>query len=397
MRIPPGRPQPSGAAAPANPPPAAEGSLETPFSQRATAYGRVMFDKFNNDWSMNLAAMVAFNVFTSLVPLLLSLVVMLTLIPELSHNVHGFSAQINSILPSDIRRQANVEAWVSRVHSASKLLGVLSIVGVSWGGANLFGGIESAFAIIFRVKTRDIVPQKLMCLIMMLLFTVLLPVSFLSSLVLSAGTTTLGRIIPARLSGPFTAVSGSVAALAALLVLFLAVYIVVPNRLVAWRQAWRGALFSTVVMWLVTTLFPFYAAHFIGVREYSSAAVVTIIVSITWVWLFSLVLILGAQINAISMGIGPWRYDISRILMDNKGDRLPIPAILRSSHRHRPLRFSGLLRDSHTTRPLVLPPDSRLSSPPVQPQPEAAHEPDVPIASHGAADSEPAKQRGPIA
>ena len=318
-----------------------------PHYARARAYCLTLFDKFTNDWGMNLVAMVAFNVFTSIVPLLLALVVVLTFIPVQSHNVLAVSGQINRILPSNVRSQANVAQWLRSIHQASGLLALLSIGGVLWGGTVLFGAIENAFAIVYREKTRDFVPQKLMCLLMLAAFVILLPLSFAASLVLSAATTTLGRILPSGMSGAFTAGVGAGGAFLALLILFLAIYIVVPNRPIAWRFAWRGALFAAVILWIINTAFPFYAAHFIGTREYSSAAVVAVIVAITWIWLFAIVLLIGAQINAISLGIGPWNYDISRVLMAHRReDERPLPPVLRQHRQHASLPFSGILRDS---------------------------------------------------
>jgi membrane protein len=320
--------------------------------RRAWAYGVSLFNKFNNDTTMNLVAMVAFNVLTSIVPLILALITVIAVLPVVSNNIPALTAQINSILPADLRKDANVGHLLTAIHSAGKLLTLVSIVGLLWGGMNLFSSIESAFAFIFRVKTRDIVPQKLMSLVMILLFVVLLPLSFVASIVVGAGTTALGRILPGPLSGPATAALGIATALGALFVLFVAIYTIVPNRPIAWRSAWRGALVSAGAMAIVNTVFPLYTAHFVGTREYSTAAIATAIITITWFWFFSLVLLLGAQINALSMGIGPWKYDITRMLMEQaaaEGERVVAGAPTRQQHRS--LIFSGIARDSHKVRP----------------------------------------------
>jgi membrane protein len=238
------------------------------------------------------------------------------------------------------------------------VLTLISVAGLLWGGMNLFSSIESAFAIIFRVKTRDIVPQKLMSLVMILLFVVLLPLSFVASIVLGTGTTALGKVLPSRLSGPYTATLGVLTALVALFILFVAIYTVVPNRRIAWRSTWRGALFSAGAMTIVNTAFPVYTAHFVGTREYSTAAIATAIITITWFWFFSLVLLVGAQINAISMGIGPWKYDITRILMEHAADGGDSIVVMKHKqlHHHRWLVFSGIARDSHKVGTAKLPP-----------------------------------------
>ncbi len=331
--------------------PELEAEARTGPLRRATAYGVVLFNKFNNDTTMNLVAMVAFNVLTSIVPLILALITVIALLPVVSNNVPELAAQINSILPADLRKDANMAHLLTSLHSASTLLTLVSIVGLLWGGMNLFSSIESAFAFIFRVKTRDLVPQKLMSLAMILLFVVLLPLSFVASIVVGAGTTALGRILPGALSGPSTAALGLATALGSLFVLFVAIYSVVPNRPVAWRSTWRGALFSAGAMGIVNTAFPLYTAHFVGTREYSTAAIATAIITITWFWFFSLVLLLGAQINAISMGIGPWKYDITRILMEHEAaDAVGMATAMRARRRHQPLIFSGIAHDSHKVR-----------------------------------------------
>lgn len=323
--------------------PAASGGFH-----RAGSYGLTLFKKFNNDTSMNLVAMVSFNVMTSVVPLILALVTLVAVLPVVSNNVPQIAAQINRILPANLAKDANVARLLTSIHGASMLLTLVSIAGCLWGGMNLFSSIESAFAFIYRVKTRDILPQKVMSLVMILLFALLLPLSFVASIVLGAGTTSLGKILPSDLSGPFTATFGFATALLALFMLFAAIYTVVPNRAVAWRSSWRGALCSAVAMTVVNTAFPVYTAHFIGSREYSTAAIATAIITITWFWFFSLILLVGAQINALSMGIGPWKYDITRILMEHAaahGENVLPPSPRRHRH-HRFLIFSGIARDS---------------------------------------------------
>jgi membrane protein len=315
-------------------------------------YGVTLFNKFNNDTTMNLVAMVSFNVLTSIVPLILALITAVAVLPVVSNNVPEITAQINTILPADLRGNANVGHMLTSLHSAGKLLTLVSIVGLLWGGMNLFSAIECAFAFIFKVKTRDLLPQKLMSLVMILLFVVLLPLSFVATIVVGAATTALGRILPSNLSGPSTAALGLATALGALFVLFVAIYTIVPNRPIPWSAVWRGAVFSSLAMAIVNTAFPIYTAHFVGTREYSTAAIATAIITITWFWFFSLVLLLGAQINALSLGIGPWKYDLTRTLMEYAAAaEATRPAAAARRHRRLSLLFSGIARDSYKVRP----------------------------------------------
>jgi membrane protein len=331
-----------------------------PWHERIAGYGNDLFFKFMNDFTMSLVSMVAFSVLTSFVPLILAVVLVLALLPGSADSVHGFASQIDRVLPAAVSKDANITGLIHSIHSASGILTLVTIVGLIWGGTNLFGSIETAFAFVYRVKTRDIVPQKLMALVLILLFVVLLPLSFVSSLLLAATTTTLGRIMPSALHGSFSAALGLAAGFVSLFLLFVAIYTIVPNMQIAWRHAWRGALVASVAVWLVNTAFPFYAAHFLGTGQYGVATIGTVIITITWVWFFSLVLLLGAQINALGMGLVPWKYDITRILMETEGPFLESKRQPRPHRQHRPLPFSGLIRDSYKVLPT---PKSRRAAP----------------------------------
>jgi YihY family inner membrane protein len=262
--------------------------------------------------------MLSYNVLTSFFPLLLAILTILVHLPVALGLTNNVVIQINQILPSNVRGQLDVGSLITNIDRQSSLLTIVSVVGLLWGGTNLFGAVESAFAIIFRVKTRNVVAQKIMAVLMILLFVILLPLSFASSVLLSFASTTLNKILPSVLSGPLAVALGVGTSLVSLFVLFLAVYMVVPNVPVRWRFAWRGALVAAITMLLINTLFPTYTAHFVNTRQYGAAAVAAAIVTITWFWFFSVVLLIGAQINALTMGIGPWRYDLSRELMDSE-------------------------------------------------------------------------------
>jgi membrane protein len=317
---------------------------------RVTGYARDLFFKFTNDCTMSLVSMIAFSVLTSFVPLILAVVLFLALLPASSARANSFAEQISLVLPSAVSKDANIAGLINSIHQASGILTIVTILGLLWGGSNLFGSIESAFAFIYRVKTRDFLPQKAMALVLILVFVILLPFSFVSSFLLASATTTLGRVMPGALTGTFSAIIGLGVGLFSLFILLTVIYTVVPNMPLAWRETWRGALFATVAMWTVNTIFPFYAAHFIGTKQYGAATISTVIITITWVYFFSLMLLIGAQINALALGLAPWKYDLTRILMETDGPFLISRRRYRGHRRRAPLPFSGLIHDSHKVR-----------------------------------------------
>ncbi|HWE62389.1 MAG TPA: hypothetical protein VHB98_11815, partial [Chloroflexota bacterium] len=90
---------------------------------------------------------------------------------------------------------------------------------------------------------------------------------------------------------------------------------------------------------------------------YATAAIASGVITILWFWFFSVILLVGAQINSLAMGIGPWPFDISRILMDYKVPTEPgAPTALdaqRRKPRHHFLPFSGVARDSQDVHDVV--------------------------------------------
>jgi len=283
---------------------------------RALEWAKAAFDKFNNDWTMNWASLVAFNVLISAFPMLVVLFTLLAWIPDQSGHAADFAIQINQILPAEVARNLDVIGWLSRVRGSFGALVLISVGGLIWGGSNLFGAIENAFAVIYRVRTRTFLPRRIMSLVMMLLFAVLLPLSFASSLALGAATTALGRVMPQTLTGPLPLLLGMLTSLGSLFVLFLAIYVVVPNVPISLRYAWRGAVIAAIVMTIVNTVFPFYTAHFLGTRQYGAALIGTVLVTVTWFWLFSLILLAGAQANSLAMNLRPWPHDVSRMVTE---------------------------------------------------------------------------------
>lgn len=283
---------------------------------RALEWAKAAFDKFNNDWTMNWSSLVAFNVLISAFPMLVVLFTLLAWIPEQSGHAADFASQINQILPAEVARNLDVTGLLSRVRASFGALVLISVGGLVWGGANLFGAIENSFAVIYRVRTRAFLPRRIMSLVMMLLFAVLLPLSFVSSLALGAATTALGRVMPQTLTGPVPLLLGMLTSVLSLFVLFLAVYVVVPNVPISFRYAWRGAVIAAIVMTIVNTIFPFYTAHFLGTRQYGAALIGTVLVTVTWFWLFSLILLVGAQANSLAMNLRPWPHDVSRVMTE---------------------------------------------------------------------------------
>ena len=269
--------------------------------------------KWANDWSMNLASMLAYNLITTIFPILLLMLSIAGMVLHALFVTHlgDLSAAISTRLPLQLRGYIDVNGLLRSLIEITGPLAVVSLVTLLWIGSNLFTNMENAFSIIFRTPGRHIVAQRLMALAMVLVLTALLPTSLGAASFVTAGSAEFRRFLPWPL-GLVLSIVGPLTSLAVLWVLFLVIYMVVPNFRVRFRDAWHGALTAAILFGIFEVIFPLYFKVFLhGATRYGAAGA-TILVVIVWLWIFALITILGAQINAVAMGLKPMPDDLER-------------------------------------------------------------------------------------
>lgn len=271
--------------------------------------------KFSNDWSMNLAAMLSYNLITTIFPILLAILTIASYIlgilsPGAFHNV---AKALGQALPSQVQSVINVSTLLKNLGQFKGPLTIVSIVGLIWGGSNLFSNMENAFSIVFRTGDRGFLPQKAMSVGMVIILAILLPVSVAASSLVTAGSQAFHKVLPGVLGLVLTIV-GPLVGIGILWVLFLIIYIVVPNTKTPFRDAWRGAIVAAILFGLLQILFPLYFKTFLSGNAKYGGAALGVLVVVVWLWFFALITLIGAQVNAVAMGIPPTRYDLPRTL-----------------------------------------------------------------------------------
>jgi uncharacterized BrkB/YihY/UPF0761 family membrane protein len=85
---------------------------------------------------------------------------------------------------------------------------------------------------------------------------------------------------------------------------------------VPFRTAWRGAAPAAILFALFDLLFPLYFQLFLHGNGQYGAVAASLVVLLAWLWFFALITVIGAQINAVAMGIKPARYDLPRTVRE---------------------------------------------------------------------------------
>jgi len=232
-----------------------------------------------------MAAGLAYSAFVSLAPLLILLFLVLTLVGG------GLEARIiefaNQWLPgpiADVVQQTFIER--SDLGSAS----VVGLIVLIWGALKIFRGLDTAFSEIYGTVGRNSFVNKLKDGVVVLFA---LGVAVVATVGTSAAFTVFADTIP------FSGYAMPLVLLVGLVVAFLPMYYVFPDRELSVRDVLPGAIVAAVGWAAFQSLFQVYltfsdpgAGSFAG----------SVIIVITYLYFSALVLLLGAVINAVTGG-----------------------------------------------------------------------------------------------
>ncbi len=265
---------------------------------RTSFLGRVAI-KFVGDGGSNWATQIAWSALLSMFPIILIAVAALGAILGLA----GVGAQeVRSSIASlfaSADAQSQVQHALDTFKQQSGALAVVGFIGLFLSGSALFGTMDQAFAKVYGVRPRGLLPQRLMSVGMVLLFTVLIGLDVATSSVLPA-VKNLGGFIPAVLTIAAVAfVLQLLVGLAAGFLLFAVVYFVVPNRRQRWNEVVPGAAFAAVLLEVVTLLFPAYLSLNHRLAAYGQTFGL-LFVLMTFFFFLGLITMAGAELNSVA-------------------------------------------------------------------------------------------------
>ncbi len=279
--------------------------------------------KFANDWALNLAGMLTYSLITAIVPLLVALLSLAGLVLNLlsPSSFHQVAASIGSALPKGAERIIDITALLKNLVQITGPLALVSLFGLLFTGSNLFANVENAFCIVFRVPDRDILPQRVMAIGMILLLAVLLPAAILASSLIAVGQQLSAAVLPKPFATVLS-VLGPLTSIFILWLLFLSIYMIVPNIKVPFRDAWRGALTAAVLMAVANLIFPLYSTIFLNGNQKYGTGFLLVLVLIIFLWFFNVILMIGAEVNSVVMGLEATPYDLPRTFAEDYQQRI---------------------------------------------------------------------------
>jgi membrane protein len=255
---------------------------------RVGMFGKKLLD----DQAPNLAALLAWGTLSTLLPLLLGILAIAGLVlrdPERLDRV--YSTLLSALPPGQLG--ALDQALQGMRQAAAAPAGVVSLVLLLFNGSSFFANMAGVFDQTYHVESRNIVLQRVVAVIMLVVVSALL---ILSTLSLGIGSL-LGSVPLGLGTNPLVAqLEGwSVSVLSAFL-LFLMLYKVLPNARQGWRDVLPGTLLSSVLFFVILLVFPLYVAIFPPSHAYAVFGVFLVLTF--WIYLLGWVFVLGAALNA---------------------------------------------------------------------------------------------------
>ncbi len=264
---------------------------------------------FIDDEALSRGAAIAFYTVTSLAPVLLVVIAIAGLVFGQEAAQGAILDQLSGLMgrqAADVLQAALASASTKSSGIVATIVGLVTLLATASG---MFGEMQTALNRIWRAEPKSgtlsrLVRARAASLGLVAALGFLLAVS----LVASAGLTALGASINARL--PFgeaiLSIVNFAVSLALLSVLFAAIYKVLPDRPIEWRDVTVGAVMTALLFTLGKTLIGWYLGSSAVASSYGAAG--GLIVLFFWVYYSTQVFLVGAEFTkayATSRGRGP--------------------------------------------------------------------------------------------
>ncbi len=261
----------------------------------------------------NYASALAFTCMLAMFPLMLGVLSLVGFAVRDAASEARAEALIIQVFPGTAQPQL-IDA-LRGVKQSAGWLGLLSLAGLLWSASSIFSTMEFALSQIFGTRQRDLVRQKLMGLVMMVL------------LVVAVGITVAANALAALV--PFAWISGLIVGSAVMIGLLSMLYRFVPNRTFELRQIMPGAILAGTLIEVFSLGFPLYVRLAGGFNTYGAQFGLFFLLA-AWFYVVSELILFGAVFNQFRLGRPIALGLLASPMHESKEIRRPIEVIKES-------------------------------------------------------------------
>jgi membrane protein len=243
-----------------------------------------------------LAAMVAYNLLLSILPITLIALFIAGRVLRSAELEQSVLLDLEQIFPT--AAESTLIEVVRRLQEASTTTGIIALVAAVYFASSFWGALDTAFCRIYHRPCRSWVRQKLFALgmfaVVLLFIVASVAVPAVQSLIATGtGDLPLGLSNVRGLVYWITLVIGVVV----LFGLLCMIYQLVPRGFIPWRCVWPGALAATAAIGVVDYAFPLYLQNVSTLR--AGTTLVFILIALVWFYALAIILLAGAVINEL--------------------------------------------------------------------------------------------------
>jgi membrane protein len=266
--------------------------------KQALALGKDTFKEFFKDDATWMAAALSYFTVFALAPLLVILLQVASLIWDATQVREALTGQFQAVMGQEVARQVQTMMMSAQQQTASGtgIRLVLSIAGLVFGATGAFVSLQDALNRAWEVEpdpkrggVKNFITKRFLSLGMVL------GIAFLTlvSLALTAALSAAGQAVFGGLGETVAQVLNFVLSFAVIALLFAAMFKVLPDAKVGWRDVWVGAV-ATAIFFVVGK---FLIGLYIGQSNPGSAfgAAGALAVLLVWIYYAALILLLGAE------------------------------------------------------------------------------------------------------
>jgi membrane protein len=231
------------------------------------------------------AAGLAFHALLTMFPIFLGLLTILGLITRNEDLDLRVEQAIVTSFP--LGMQIEIRNALASLQKSAGTYGLVAVAWLAWTGTGYFSHLEWAINRIYISPNRSFFHQRLMGLGMICAL----------STSIAAGVFVAWVLTEVRVLSPLGfAINWLIVAL-----LLWSMYRVVPNRRVSLHESWPGALLASFLIQVVNLVFPVYYQLTHNFNAFGRG-LLFFLVLVTWLYLVSQILLLGAVLNRLQLG-----------------------------------------------------------------------------------------------
>jgi membrane protein len=268
---------------------------------------------FGRDKVMRLASSIAFGAIFSIAPLMIVIIGVAGWFLGINNGGHGHHLAENAILDQVTRAAGpgtadTVRQMVEAAFNKPRQSVIAQIVGwvtFALGAAALFGALQDSLNAIWQVEAtkggwKKMLHDRAASFLMILVVIFLLLGTFAANASIAFTTTHFSAQLGSTANAALVATANQVVTFVLLTIAFAAIYKVLPDVSIGWRDVWVGALVTAVFFLVGEALIALYLSRAAVASAYGAAG--SLLAMLLWIYYSSIVLLIGAEFTKVAAG-----------------------------------------------------------------------------------------------